>query len=138
MEMTFNTLGGLPEAARRLLAALPANGRVLAFHGPMGVGKTTFIAALCRELGVVEDEVNSPTFAIVNMYQGADSEIYHFDFYRLEDESQALDIGAEDYLYSGAWCFVEWPENAPGILPAETVHVYMEELADGSRKMEVS
>lgn len=118
-----------------LLEALPPQARVLAFHGHMGAGKTTFIAALCHELGVAEDEVNSPTFAIVNVYEGSASEIYHFDLYRLRDEAQALDIGAEDYLYSGAWCLVEWPGNAPGILPPDTVHVTIEELPDGARKI---
>lgn len=133
MQITINSREELPAAAQSLLQALPPDARVLAFHGHMGAGKTTFIAALCRELGVVDDEVNSPTFAIVNMYQGADSDIYHFDLYRLEDEAQALDIGAEDYLYSGAWCFIEWPENAPGILPEDTIHVTLEEAPDGSR-----
>lgn len=135
MEMIVKSIEELPGAATDFLAALSSTARVLAFHGEMGAGKTTFIAALCRELGVTEDEVNSPTFAIVNIYNGREGEIYHFDLYRLEDESQALDIGAEDYLYSGNRCFVEWPENAPGILPTDTLHVTIEEEQDGTRKI---
>ena len=103
----------------------------------MGVGKTTFIAALCRRLGVTDDEVNSPTFAIINIYEAEGEDIYHFDLYRLEGEEQAMDIGAEDYLYSGNWCFVEWPEKAPGILPPDTVHVSIREEADGSRVISI-
>ena len=99
--MTEITVNGQEELARvacRLLSALPEGARVLAFHGPMGVGKTTFIAALCRRLGVTDDEVNSPTFAIINIYEAEGEDIYHFDLYRLEGEEQAMDIGAEDYL----------------------------------------
>lgn len=127
----------LARAACRLLSTLPEGARVLAFHGPMGVGKTTFIAALCRRLGVTDDEVNSPTFAIINIYEAEGEDIYHFDLYRLEGEEQAMDIGAEDYLYSGNWCFVEWPEKAPGILPPDTVHVSIREEADGSRVISI-
>lgn len=138
--MTEITVNGQEELARvacRLLSALPEGARVLAFHGPMGVGKTTFIAALCRRLGVTDDEVNSPTFAIINIYEAEGEDIYHFDLYRLEGEEQAMDIGAEDYLYSGNWCFVEWPEKAPGILPPETVHVSIREDVDGSRVISI-
>ncbi|MCM1320387.1 MAG: tRNA (adenosine(37)-N6)-threonylcarbamoyltransferase complex ATPase subunit type 1 TsaE [Muribaculaceae bacterium] len=135
MEIIVSDLNELHQAARQLLAALPVQTRVLAFHGGMGVGKTTFVAALAEALGVTDDEVNSPTFAIVNHYEGAEDDIYHFDMYRLEDESQAFDVGAVDLLNSGSWCFVEWPENTPGILPEDTIHIYMDELADGSRKI---
>lgn len=135
MEIIVKGLKDLDNAAQRLLTEIPSQARVWAFHGGMGVGKTTLIAALAARLGVSEDEVNSPTFAIVNHYKGADDDIYHFDMYRLEDESQAFDIGADDMLYSGSRCFVEWPENAPGILPPDTVHIHMEELPDGTRKI---
>ncbi len=136
MEIIVKEITGLEQAARQLLAALPEGARVLAFHGGMGAGKTTFIAALARVLGVEEDEVNSPTFAIVNHYRTAGGEdIYHFDMYRLEDASQALDIGAEEYLDSGALCLVEWPENTPGLLPEDTVDITIEELPDGSRRI---
>lgn len=137
MEIRVNNISELGAAARTLLGSLPEGARVLAFHGGMGVGKTTFIAALAYELGVRDDEVNSPTFAIVNHYEGEDVRIYHFDMYRLEDDSQAMDIGASDYLESGDWCFVEWPENTPGILPPDTVHVYMSEDEDGNRLIRI-
>lgn len=137
MEIIVNELKDLRAAARRLLDEIPAESRVWALHGGMGVGKTTLIAALAAELGVTDDEVNSPTFAIVNHYKGASEDIYHFDMYRLEDESQAFDIGATDLLYSGNRCFVEWPENTPGILPEDTVHIHIEELPDGSRRIHV-
>ena len=136
-EITVNGQEELARAACRLLSTLPEGARVLAFHGPMGLGKTTFIAALCRRLGVTDDEVNSPTFAIINIYEAEGEDIYHFDLYRLEGEEQAMDIGAEDYLYSGNWCFVEWPEKAPGILPPDTVHVSIREEADGSRVISI-
>lgn len=135
MEIKVRDLGELPEAAKRVLEALPESSRILAFHGGMGVGKTTFIAALCEQLGVEDDEVNSPTFAIVNHYQGKEGDIFHFDMYRLEDETQAFDVGAEELLNSGSWCFVEWPENTPDILPEGTIHIYIEEKTDGSRKI---
>ena len=91
----------------------------------MGAGKTTFIAEVCRQLGVGGDTPNSPTFAIINHYEGLPphNDIYHFDFYRLDSPGQAVDIGAEDYLYSGSLCLIEWPERAAEILPADTLHV---------------
>lgn len=110
--------------------------RVIAFHAPMGAGKTTFIAELCRRLGVDEDTPNSPTFAIINHYTAPapHHDIYHFDLYRLDSPGQAFDIGAEDYIYSGALCLVEWPDNAAEILPAETLHLRIDVDADnGSR-----
>lgn len=97
--------------------------RHIAFHAPMGGGKTTFIAALCRALGV-SDDVNSPTFSIINEYRDADCQpIYHFDFYRIEDDSQALDLGLDEYFDSGALCLMEWPENVEAHLPDDTLHV---------------
>lgn len=99
--------------------------RVVAFRAGMGVGKTTFISALCRVLGVKSEEISSPTFAIINVYgrEGSCDQIYHFDCYRLEDVSEALDMGAEDYLYSGSLCLIEWPEVIEGILPDDTLYV---------------
>lgn len=91
--------------------------KVIAFKGEMGAGKTTMINALCKAFGV-EDATSSPTFSLVNEYEGADGEIlYHFDFYRLEDESEAFDMGYEDYFYSGNFCFIEWPEKVVNLLP---------------------
>lgn len=136
MLIEIESEAALPQVARRVLAALPAGRRVLALHGKMGVGKTTFVAALAHELGVEPGEVNSPTFAIVNQYTTAEGEpMYHFDMYRLEDERAAFDIGAEDYFYSGALCVVEWPENTPGILPEQTLHLYLSADEGGVRTL---
>lgn len=109
---------------------------VFAFNGEMGAGKTTFIKAVCEELGV-EDITNSPSFAIINEYRSETTAelIYHFDCYRLENETEAEEIGVEDYFYSGALCFIEWPERVADLLPDDTVDVDVEELEDGSRKV---
>ena len=142
MEIRIDSLENIRAAARQFLASIPPTRRIIAFHAPMGAGKTTFIAALAAELGVTGQEVNSPTFAIVNHYEAAPSaeaqaeaprDIYHFDLYRLDSREQALDIGAEDLLDSGAWCFVEWPDNCPGLLPDEALDVTITEQPDGSR-----
>lgn len=111
---------------------------VFAFHGHMGAGKTTFIKAICEELGV-EDVINSPTFAIINEYRSeATGElIYHFDFYRINKLSEAQDIGTEDYFYSGALCFIEWPEKIEELLPGDVVDVTISENPDGTRTVEV-
>lgn len=120
------------EAAPRSSAALRPC--VFAFYGAMGAGKTTFVKALCVELGV-EDVVNSPTFAIVNEYHSdlLDGPVYHFDFYRIRRLSEAYDMGAEEYFYSGAPCFVEWPELIEELLPAEALAVTITEQPDGTR-----
>ena len=110
-------------------------GRVYAFYGDMGAGKTTFIGEVCRLLGV-EDDVSSPTFSIVNEYDTSDGKkLYHFDCYRLDSEEEAIDVGAEDYFYSGNTCFVEWPEKIEGILPADVIDVHITVLPDGSRRV---
>jgi tRNA threonylcarbamoyladenosine biosynthesis protein TsaE len=126
----------LPVAARALLEkAGPA--RVFAFHGEMGAGKTTLIKAICAELGV-KDGMSSPTFALVNEYRGKDNKpIYHFDFYRIKNESEAYDMGYEDYLYSGNYCFIEWPEKIPGLIPGDCVKVGIE-VKDGSRHISLN
>ncbi len=108
--------------------------RVYAFHGQMGAGKTTFIKQLCEELGVT-DIVNSPTFAIVNEYEYTNGMIYHFDCYRLKDIREALDFGAEEYLYSGNYCFIEWPEMIDGLLPADTINVTIEVIDADTRRL---
>ena len=100
----------------------------------MGAGKTTLISEICRRLGAEEDELVSPTFSIVNEYTAADgTPIYHFDFYRIDDMRDALDLGLEEYFESGGWCFMEWPEKVAPLLPEETVEVTIEELPDSSR-----
>lgn len=123
MKIQIDSVEGLPEAAGKLLKVV-GDRRVIAFHAPMGAGKTTLIAELCRQLGVADDST-SPTFSILNEYcaQTTGESIYHFDFYRLETPEEAFDIGAEDYFYSGRYCFIEWPEIVEEMLPAETVDV---------------
>lgn len=126
MTLTFDTTGQLPEVARQLLEAFPDE-RFFAFFGKMGVGKTTLIKALCAQLGV-EDNVCSPTFAIINEYSAADGyPVYHFDFYRLKDISEAYNIGYEEYFYSGYYCFTEWTEKVESLLPDRYLRLEMEE-----------
>ena len=109
--------------------------RVYALRGQMGAGKTTFTKALCQAMGS-EDVVNSPTFAIVNVYEdGEGEEIYHFDCYRLKSIAEALDFGAEEYLYSGRYCFIEWPEMIEALLPDDTVGITSRQREDGSREL---
>ena len=113
--------------------------RVFAFDGQMGAGKTTFIKKLCDQMGTA-DVVNSPTFAIVNVYdveQPYRGEVYHFDCYRLKDIREALDFGAEEYLYSGNYCFIEWPEKIETLLPEDTVYVRITPLENGDRQLVV-
>ncbi len=109
--------------------------RVLAFYGQMGAGKTTFITALCRVLGV-EDTVNSPTFTLVNEYEASDGmPIWHFDFYRIERLEEALDIGFEEYLYGDGLCLIEWPENIGPLLPEDCLKVRLEVTGDDRRRI---
>ena len=130
--ITINNLNEIHEAARQFInEALPEH-NVIAFYGKMGAGKTTFIKALCEELGV-EDVITSPTFAIVNEYEAPERIIYHFDFYRIKRLEEVYDMGYEDYFYSGALCFIEWPELIESLLPDDAVRVRIEEQADGSR-----
>ncbi len=142
MNITLSSLDTLPAAAREFLAAI-GNHRVIAFYGSMGAGKTTFITALCRELGVTEP-VTSPTFAIVNEYQaqnlapiGATSPapIYHFDFYRIKRLEEAYDMGFEDYLYSGHLCLIEWPELIEDLLPDDALRITIQAREDGVREV---
>ena len=134
-EFTIHHLDEIREGARRFLDAMDDR-TVFAFRGTMGAGKTTFIKALCEELGV-QDVINSPTFAIVNEYGPTDDGrlIYHFDFYRINKPEEAYDFGYEDYIYSDALCFIEWPEKIEELLPPDTVNVYLEEQPDGSRRV---
>ena len=128
-------LEDLDRAAREFLKAI-GNATLVAFYAPMGAGKTTFTTAVCKALGVKEDAISSPTFAIVNEYRsGAGEPIYHFDFYRIERPEEALDIGLYDYLDSGALCLMEWPENIEGLLPEETLRVHIAVNPDGSRTL---
>ena len=133
MEILIKDLSGIDAAAKEFLAAI-GDSRLVAFYAPMGAGKTTFITAVCRALGVTGDAVSSPTFAIVNEYRGADGQgIFHFDFYRINKIAEALDIGFFDYVDSGELCLMEWPENIEEILPEETLRVHITVRPDGSR-----
>ncbi|MCI7598371.1 MAG: tRNA (adenosine(37)-N6)-threonylcarbamoyltransferase complex ATPase subunit type 1 TsaE [Prevotella sp.] len=135
--MTINfTLDSIREAAKTFIQNM-GSGRVYAFYGKMGAGKTTFIKALCEELGV-EDVITSPTFAIVNEYRSETTGqlVYHFDFYRIKKIEEVYDMGYEDYFYSGALCFLEWPELIEELLPADAVKVTICQQEDGSRRLE--
>lgn len=126
-------LEDLERAAKEFLQLLGSH-TLVAFYAPMGAGKTTFTTALCKVLGVEEDAISSPTFAIVNEYRGKGGRpVFHFDFYRIDNPAEALDIGLYDYLDSGELCLMEWPENIEGLLPEETLHVHISVQPDGSR-----
>ncbi len=137
-EIIIPSLDALDAAAEEFVA-LMGDETVYAFTGEMGAGKTTFINALCRALGVEDDPTGSPTFAIVNEYRSDTTAelIYHFDLYRIENLEQAFDIGVEDYLDSGALCFIEWPDRIDDILPDDTVRVNIEVLPDGGRRLTI-
>ncbi len=133
MEIKIQSIDTIREAAHEFVAAM-GEATVFAFYGKMGAGKTTFIKAVCEELGV-EDVITSPTFAIVNEYRSETTGelVYHFDFYRIKKLEEVYDMGYEDYFYSGAVCFIEWPELIEELLPGDAVKVTIEEQADGSR-----
>lgn len=136
MEIEIKSLEEINDAAIQFIRAMDDN-TVFAFRGGMGAGKTTFIKAICENLGV-SDVINSPTFAIVNEYRSDSGElIYHFDFYRINKIEEVFDFGYEDYFYSGSLCFIEWPELVEDLLPADTVNVKIEVLPDNSRKIEI-
>jgi len=137
MEIIIKDIEHISEAARTFINHIGAH-RVFAFYGQMGAGKTTFVKAICEELGV-EDVITSPTFAIVNEYTLASPPsslapvIYHFDFYRIKRLEEVYDMGFEEYFYSGALCFIEWPELIEDLLPDDAVKVTVVQQDDGSR-----
>lgn len=136
MRIEIPSIDKLQEAARQFVRQM-GDARVFAFYGRMGAGKTTFIKAVCRELGV-EDVITSPTFALVNEYTAGDgSPVFHFDFYRVKSLEEVYDMGYEDYVYSGALCLMEWPELVEGLLPGDAVSVTIHVGADGSRAIDV-
>lgn len=111
--------------------------KTLLFYGEMGVGKTTLIKELVKQLGVT-DATSSPTFSLVNEYQGSDNTVFHFDFYRIENEEEVYDIGIEDYFYQNAWCFAEWPEKIPNIIPVDAIVIKIYKNSDDTRTLEIS
>jgi len=131
MEIIIQNLEHINEAAKAFVENI-GDHTVFAFYGKMGAGKTTFIKAICEELGV-DDVITSPTFAIVNEYTAQDGPVYHFDFYRIKKIEEVYDMGFEDYFYSGALCLIEWPELIEEVLPEDAVKVTIEEKEDGSR-----
>ena len=131
MRIEIKKQDNLREAARQFIEQM-GDSHVFAFYGKMGAGKTTFIKAICEELGV-EDVITSPTFAIVNEYESPDTTIYHFDFYRIKKLEEVYDMGYEDYFYSGGLCFIEWPELIEELLPEDAVRIIIEEQPNGSR-----
>jgi len=133
-ELEIQSLDTIHKTAQKFIELIGDN-TVFAFNGKMGAGKTTFIKAICEVMGVKET-VNSPTFSIVNEYESAEGRIiFHFDCYRINKVQEALDFGAEEYLYSGNLCFIEWSENIAPILPESIVNVDIEETENGKRKI---
>lgn len=133
--MTYTyTLSNLPEAANAVLTGI--SGKTLLFYGDMGAGKTTLIKEIAKQLGTT-DVVNSPTFSLVNEYDINQGKLYHFDFYRIDDEREALDMGVEEYFYSNNWNLIEWPEKIPGLLPKQKNKVYLNINNDGSRTVKI-
>ena len=133
MEIKINSLADINEAAKQFIENM-GDGKAFAFYGKMGADKTTFIKAVCEELGV-DDVITSPTFAIVNEYQSATTgdSIYHFDFYRIKKLEEVYDMGYEDYFYSGSLCFLEWPELIDDLLPEDATKVTIEATEEGGR-----
>ena len=135
MEIKIQNIDTIRESAREFIQNI-GDRTVFAFYGKMGAGKTTFVKAICEELGV-EDVITSPTFAIVNEYETSPKpqSIFHFDFYRIKRLEEVYDMGYEDYFYSGALCFIEWPELIEDLLPEDAVKVTITENADGTRSV---
>ncbi|MCL4638761.1 MULTISPECIES: tRNA (adenosine(37)-N6)-threonylcarbamoyltransferase complex ATPase subunit type 1 TsaE [Olivibacter] len=135
MILTVNDISELPDVAKKILLFV-ADDRVVLFFAPMGAGKTTLIKELCKQLQVT-DQAASPTFSIVNEYHSPQGNVYHFDFYRLKEEQEALDLGYEEYFFSGNYCFIEWPEKIPNLLPEEVVSVTIELGEKNERKIRI-
>ncbi|MGJ1432207.1 tRNA (adenosine(37)-N6)-threonylcarbamoyltransferase complex ATPase subunit type 1 TsaE [Sphingobacterium spiritivorum] len=135
MKLHVQNLSELPGAASEILSVF-ADTRVFLLYGSMGAGKTTFVKAICEQLGVT-DSTSSPTFSIVNQYSYPEGNVYHFDFYRIKDEQEAFDMGYEEYFYSGDYCFIEWPEKIPNLLPEEAKAIYIEAIDEHTRSIEI-
>lgn len=135
IEIQIPSLDKIADAAREFVEQI-GDKRVFAFYGGMGAGKTTFIKAVCEQLGV-KDAVTSPTFAIVNEYASDFGPVYHFDFYRIKNMGEVMDLGFEDYAYSGNFCLMEWPELIEDLLPDNTVNVHIAETSNGMRTVTI-
>ncbi|WP_281632551.1 tRNA (adenosine(37)-N6)-threonylcarbamoyltransferase complex ATPase subunit type 1 TsaE [Flavobacterium luteolum] len=134
MSIVFS-LDQIQEVAEQIIASNP--NKIILFNGEMGVGKTTLIKQICKSLGVT-DATSSPTFSLVNEYQiPSGKKVYHFDFYRIKQETEALDMGVDDYLYSGNWCFIEWSEKIANLIPEEHSTINIELLSDGKRELKL-
>jgi tRNA threonylcarbamoyladenosine biosynthesis protein TsaE len=133
LKFRVSSLTELPAAAQQIIQ-FAGKQRIFLFYGDMGAGKTTFIKSLCEVLGVKES-VTSPTFSIVNEYRGADATVYHFDFYRLKSQTEAFDMGYEEYFYSGAYCFIEWPEKIDDLLPDSYLKVSIKAISPIAREI---
>ncbi len=133
MKYNFN-LQDLPLVAEKLLTVVPD--KILLFYGEMGVGKTTLIKEIAKQLGV-KGVINSPTFALVNEYEIKNDKIYHFDFYRINKEEEAMDIGIEDYFFSNHWCFIEWPQNISSLLPTNSLKIELKKNKNESRTLNI-
>jgi tRNA threonylcarbamoyladenosine biosynthesis protein TsaE len=130
--LTIPSLSELPAAAEAIIN-FSSDNKIFLFYGDMGAGKTTLIKALCKVLGV-DEPVTSPTFSIVNEYRGGGKIIYHFDFYRLKTQTEAYDLGYEEYFYSDAYCFIEWPEKIPDLLPDHYLKISIQATGENSRE----
>ena len=129
------SLDNLSEVAAELISSV--ENKTLLFYGQMGVGKTTLIKEICKQLGVL-DNISSPTFSLVNEYQTKNNEkVFHFDFYRITDQEEALDMGIEEYLDNNDWCLIEWPENIENLLPLEAVQIYLTILNNEQRNIQL-
>ena len=129
------SLEDLSSIATQLISSV--ENKTLLFNGQMGVGKTTLIKEICKQLGVL-DNISSPTFSLVNEYQTSKEEtVFHFDFYRIEEEEEALDMGIEEYFDNNAWCLVEWPENIENLLPLDAVQIHLSILDDEQRNIQL-
>jgi tRNA threonylcarbamoyladenosine biosynthesis protein TsaE len=135
MLLNATSTAQLPVIATEIIS-FSADARIFLFYGDMGAGKTTLIKSLCECLGTAEP-VTSPTFSIVNEYIGSKNRIFHFDFYRLKNESEALDMGYEEYFYADAYCFIEWPEKIPNLLPDHYVKIEIQVTGDQSRQIRI-
>jgi tRNA threonylcarbamoyladenosine biosynthesis protein TsaE len=132
---TTYSLEKLPEVAAAIIAT--AKNKTLLFYGEMGVGKTTLIKEICKQLNVL-DKISSPTFSLVNEYQTSEKEaVFHFDFYRITNEEEAFDMGIEEYLYNNDWCLIEWPQNVENLLPLESVEIHLSILENGQRNLQI-